>query len=86
MTFRSPHHPKPTHRVDPPADVTAERRPPLHIETHGGGFVSRNVHEDAHICRFLASDVGCVVLSIDYHCAPQVTFPVAEEECFDVLR
>lgn len=60
--------------------------PPLHIDIHGGGFVLRNTAEDDHICRFLASDVGCVVLGIDYHAAPQVTFPVAEQECTDVLQ
>ncbi len=69
-----------------PLSGTSDRRPPLHIDIHGGGFVLRNTHEDAHICRFLASDVGCVVLAIDYHAAPQVTFPVAEQECIDVLQ
>lgn len=60
--------------------------PPVHLQIHGGGFVLRGVHDDDHICRFLASDVGCVVVSIDYDVAPQVTFPVAEQQCFDVLR
>lgn len=69
-----------------PLSGTSTRRPPLHVDIHGGGFVLRNTHEDAHICRYLASDVGCVVLAIDYHAAPQVTFPVAEQECIDVLQ
>ena len=69
-----------------PLAGTPSRRPPLHLQIHGGGMIIRNVHEDDHICRYLASDVGCVVVSIDYHAAPQVTFPVAEEECFDVLE
>jgi acetyl esterase len=69
-----------------PLSGTSTRRPPLHIDIHGGGFVLRNTNEDAHICRFLASDVGCVVLAVDYHAAPQVIFPVAEEECIDVLQ
>jgi acetyl esterase len=68
-----------------PLAGTREHRPPLHLQIHGGGMVIRNVHEDDHICRYLASDVGCVVVSIDYHAAPQVTYPVAEQECFDVL-
>lgn len=70
---------------DAPLAGTATTRPPLHVEIHGGGMILRNVHEDNHICRFLASEVGCVVLSVDYHAAPQVLFPVAEHECFDVL-
>ncbi|MEJ7650729.1 MAG: alpha/beta hydrolase [Nakamurella sp.] len=70
---------------DAPLAGTATSRPPLHIEIHGGGMILRNVHEDNHICRYLASEVGCVVVSVDYHAAPQVFFPVAEHECFDVL-
>ncbi|MGW0161356.1 alpha/beta hydrolase [Mycobacterium sp. NPDC003323] len=69
-----------------PDCVPAGAAPPLHIDIHGGGFVLRNTNEDDHICRFLAADVGCVVLGIDYHAAPQVTFPVAEQECIDVLQ
>ena len=74
------------HRPPPGAPLAGRGAPPLHIDIHGGGFVLRNTAEDAHICRFLASDVGCVVLAIDYHAAPQVTFPVAEHECIDVLQ
>jgi acetyl esterase len=68
-----------------PLAGTPARRPPLHLQIHGGGMIIRNVHEDDHIGRYLASDVGCVVVSIDYHASPQVTYPVAEQECFDVL-
>ncbi|AHC23735.1 MULTISPECIES: alpha/beta hydrolase fold domain-containing protein [Mycobacteriaceae] len=74
------------YRPHPSAPLAGPGAPPLHIDIHGGGFVLRNTAEDAHICRFLASDVGCAVLAIDYHTAPQVLFPVAEQECIDVLQ
>ncbi|WP_304105877.1 alpha/beta hydrolase fold domain-containing protein [Mycolicibacterium bacteremicum] len=74
------------YRPHPSAPLAGPQAPPLHIDIHGGGFVLRNTAEDAHICRFLAADVGCVVLAPDYHAAPQVTFPVAEQECIDILQ
>lgn len=49
-------------------------------------MVGRAVREDEHICRYLASETGCIVLSLHYHAAPQVTYPVAEQETFDALR
>lgn len=60
-------------------------RPPLHIQLHGGGLIGRAVREDEHICRYLASESGAIVLSLHYHAAPHVSYPVAEQECFDAL-
>lgn len=62
------------------------RRPPLHLQFHGGGLVGRAVREDEHICRYLASETGAIVLALHYHAAPQVSFPVTEQECFDALH
>lgn len=61
------------------------RRPPLHLQLHGGGLIGRAVREDEHICRYLAADTGAIVVSLHYHAAPQVSYPVAEHECFDAL-
>jgi acetyl esterase len=61
-------------------------RPPVHVEIHGGGFVARDPHQDDHICDFIASEVGAVVVSIDYSVAPQVQYPVSEEQCIDVVE
>lgn len=72
----------------PPADAPVpggHARPrPVHVQIHGGGFYGRFPEQDAHIATYIASDVGAVVVSVDYDVAPQVQFPVAEEECFDV--
>jgi acetyl esterase len=56
----------------------------VHIQIHGGGFYGRYPEQDEHIAGYIASDVGAVVVSVDYDVAPQVQFPVAEEECYDV--
>jgi acetyl esterase len=72
----------------PPEDAPAPGEPgrarPVHIQLHGGGFYGRFPAQDEHIAAYIASDVGAVVVSVDYDVTPQVRFPVAEEECYDV--
>jgi len=60
--------------------------PPLHINIHGGGFLLGNPRQDEHIVTHIAGAVGAVVVNIDYSTAPAVTFPVAEEQCFDIYE
>ena len=67
-----------------PAPGGAGSLPPVHIQIHGGGFWGRYPAQDEHIAMYLVSVVGAVVVSVDYDVAPQVRFPVAEEECYDV--
>jgi len=67
-----------------PAPGGAGRPPPVHLQIHGGGFYGRFPTQDEHIAMYLASDAGAVVVAVDYDVAPQVRFPVAEDECFDV--
>ncbi len=72
----------------PPASTPASagELAPVHVQIHGGGFYGRLPEQDAHIATFIASEVGAVVVSIDYDVTPQVRYPVAEEECYDVAR
>ncbi|NQX17336.1 alpha/beta hydrolase fold domain-containing protein [Rathayibacter sp. VKM Ac-2857] len=65
--------------------ATIKLTPPVHINIHGGGFIFTNALQDDHIARYIAAEVGAFVVSIDYSTAPNVLFPVAEEQCFDVL-
>jgi acetyl esterase len=58
--------------------------PPVHVQIHGGGFFGRYPEQDEHIATYLASEVGAVVVSVDYDVTPQVQYPVAEEQCYDV--
>jgi acetyl esterase len=65
----------------PPA---APPSPPVHILIHGGGMFGRYPEQDDHVATYLASEIGAVVVSVDYDVTPQVQYPVAEEECYDV--
>jgi acetyl esterase len=67
--------------------VTADGRGPLpiYVNIHGGTFTVRHPESDEHICRRIARETGSVVVNIDYDTAPGHLYPVAEEECFDVV-
>jgi len=67
-------------RVYVPRDPGA-RALPLLIYLHGGGHVigSRNTHDVA--CRHLANHGDCIVVSVDYHLAPEHPFPAPLEDC-----
>lgn len=61
-------------------------RPPVVIQLHGGGFLNRYPEQDRHLARYIASELGAVVVLPDYSTAPKARYPVAEKEMFDVAR
>jgi acetyl esterase len=65
----------------PPATAAP---PPVHVLIHGGGMFGRYPEQDDHVATYIAAETGAVVVSVDYDVTPQVQFPVAEEECYDV--
>lgn len=77
LIYRSP---------DAIAALHSRSTPPLHIQLHGGGLIGRAIREDEHVSRFLASETGAIILAPHFHAAPQVSFPVAEHQCFDALK
>jgi acetyl esterase len=54
---------------------------PLVVYFHGGGWVigDRDTHDV--LCRTLATNSGCAVLSVDYRLAPEHRFPAAVDDC-----
>jgi acetyl esterase len=58
---------------------------PALLYFHGGGFTIGSVDTHDRICRMLARDADCVVLSVDYRLAPEHPFPAAVDDAFDAL-
>ena len=56
---------------------------PVVMWFHGGGWVLGNVVDYDPICTFIAAEVGCVVVSVDYRMAPEHRAPVAVDDCVD---
>lgn len=72
-------------RVYTPRDPGGQAKPIL-IFIHGGGHVvgSRNTHDVA--CRHLALHGDCIVVSVDYHLAPEHPFPIPLDDCRSASR
>jgi acetyl esterase len=49
---------------------------------HGGGWVVGNLDSHDLICRSLANQAECMVISVDNRLAPEHRFPVPLEDCF----
>jgi len=59
---------------------------PVFVNIHGGGFIQGSTKDDDGWCRQIAVAVGCAVVSIEYHLAPEYKFPIPMKECYDVLK
>ena len=64
---------------------TADAPQPCHVYYHGGGFFLGNLDQGDNLCRGLARQAGCVVVSVDYRLAPEHKFPVAAEDSYAAL-
>ena len=47
---------------------------------HGGGWVTGDLDYSDELCRFLARDAGCTVVSVDYRLAPEHPYPAAFDD------
>jgi acetyl esterase len=55
---------------------------PCHVYFHGGGFFLGTLDQGNSNCRALATEAGCVVVSVDYRLAPEHRFPTAAEDAY----
>ncbi|MFO1117050.1 MAG: alpha/beta hydrolase [Beijerinckiaceae bacterium] len=61
------------------ATAPATNAPAL-LFAHGGGWVIGDRDSHDYVCRKLANDAACVVVSIDYRLGPEHKFPMAIED------
>ncbi|MFE8699427.1 alpha/beta hydrolase [Cytobacillus sp. FJAT-54145] len=66
-------------RIYTPSD---NDRLPVLVYFHGGGWVIGNLETHDSLCRSLANQSNCKVVSVDYGLAPENKFPVAVEDAY----
>jgi acetyl esterase len=59
---------------------------PAVVYFHGGGFVYGNRDTHDNLCRALAHEAACTVLSVDYSLSPEARFPAAVQDSLAATR
>ncbi len=67
-----------------PKKRTAGRPGVLYI--HGGGYILGTPEMTGPGCRLIASEIDCVVVSVDYRLAPEHPYPAPLEDCYAALK
>ncbi len=53
---------------------------------HGGGFVVGDLDTHDNIMRLISKNSGSVVIGIDYYLSPEYKYPVAINQCVEVIK
>lgn len=59
---------------------------PALLYLHGGGWVIGSIDSHDGVCRHLAREADCVVISVDYRLAPEHRFPAAIDDALAAFR
>jgi acetyl esterase len=73
-------------RLYVPMALADQRRAPALVFIHGGGWCVGSVAAYERVCRHLAAEVPCAVVSVDYRLAPEHKFPSAVEDAVASFR
>jgi acetyl esterase len=53
---------------------------------HGGGWVTGDLDTHDSACRGLANRASCMVVAVDFRCAPEHRFPAALDDCWAAVE
>ncbi|MFC9328940.1 alpha/beta hydrolase [Kitasatospora sp. NPDC057015] len=65
---------------------SAERPLPALLYYFGGGWTLGSIDTADVLCRDLAAEAGCLVVTVGYRLAPEHPFPAAVHDCLAALR
>ena len=73
-------------RIYTPRELKTAEKLPVLMWFHGGGFVIGSLETHDSVCRMLANQADCIVVSVDYRLAPEAKFPAAVEDCQAAMK
>jgi len=82
LPLSGPHGPLPVRLYAPDDDGAL----PATVYYHGGGWVRGGLDTHDDVCRALARDARCVVVSVDYRRPPEHPFPAAVEDAYAAVE
>lgn len=77
---------------DPPVLVRVYRpdslveSAPAMLWMHGGGYVLGTIDIEVPMMQWIAEEIGCVVVAVEYRLAPEHPFPAALNDCYAALE
>ncbi len=75
----------PAVRVTVYTPTSAARPMPAYVHLHGGAYLMGSPAFAGHENSDLAADLGCLIVSVDYRCAPEDPAPAAIEDSYAAL-
>lgn len=66
-------------------EMQTNKKLPMLINFHGGGFIKGRADRDQVYCSHMADRIGALVWDVDYVLAPEHPFPAAVNECYDSI-
>ena len=73
-------------RIYRPLGAGAADALPVLVYYHGGGWVIGDLDTHDTVCRMLANQAGCAVMSVDYRMGPEHKFPAAVDDAVAAMR
>ena len=70
---------------DENSDTIINRKQPLIIYFHGGGFVMGDLESHDLVCRHLCKQTNATIIAVDYKLAPEHKFPAAITDTIDAI-
>lgn len=66
--------------------TNAQKKLPIFMYYHGGGFFGGGLDIVEQMCKLLVHKIDCVVLSVDYRLCPEAHFPLPLDDCWCATR